>query len=330
MVPLFSQRVKKLRNLMKGFDRLLITDPNNIYYYTGHMASADDPCFLVLSDSRPHLFVSPLVNEAKLLKNVNVSFLKKDNLIESLKGVVGFEDCLTTGFYLKLKQKGIKLKPSGDITYEPREIKDEYEIEKIEKSILAVKKAMKEVKQGLTEDEIASRIELNFMKQGATKSFSPIVATGSNGQFIHYTPGIKKVRADELTIVDVGARVDGYCSDITRTAYGKLSPEKQKIYDAIHEMQGKIIDILEPGLSLDDIQAAYKSMMDERRYATQHMVSHGIGLSVHESIDTLKPGMVITIEPGVYTKSGGCRIEDMILIKKNGVRILSNSISLRV
>ncbi|MFH1364184.1 MAG: M24 family metallopeptidase, partial [Candidatus Aenigmatarchaeota archaeon] len=158
------------------------------------------------------------------------------------------------------------------------------------------------------------------------RSFKTIVATGRNGQFIHYTPKSTKIMKGELTVIDMGAKVNRYCSDISRTIHKGIGSGKKRLYEDITEIQGKIIDIIETGMSLDELQDAYISMMKSRRHEVKHFVSHGIGLSVHEKVDELKPGMVITVEPGVYTNKGGCRIEDMILVKKSGVKVLSESI----
>lgn len=324
MGPSYPKRIKSLQKLMKGFDKILITDSKNVYYYTGHNPSDDEAFLIINSKSKPELFVSPLVNYARS-KSSKISFLEKGIIEKRLKGNIGFENNLKTGIYLKLKKAGIKLKPT-DITYKPREIKDSYEVEQMRKAINLVKSARKEIKFGLTEKEIASRIEFSFVKAGYKKSFDTIVASASNGQYIHYTPGKMKVKISELTIVDIGAVYNNYCSDITRTLHEKLNSEKKKIYENIHEIQGKLIDIIQPGMNMKELQSIYKSMMDERGYKIRHLIGHGIGLSVHERYEVIKKDMVMTVEPGVYTKKGGCRIEDMILIKKNRIEVLSKSI----
>ena len=328
----FFARVKQLQNLMEDkFDKILISDPNNIYYYTGHK-TADDMCFLVVDSSKkPHLFVSPLVNEAKKIKTARVSFIKKDFLSNELKdSTIGFEDGLPSGTYISLRKSKIKLKPSADMTYKPREIKDSYEIMQMKHAIKIVGNVLKDRDKfiGMNEDKVARDIELYYHKHGRERSFQAVVATGSNGQYIHYTPGSQKIKPTDLTVIDTGAKVNGYCSDITRTLHPKLNSEKKKIHSSIKEIQGKLIDVIEEGMTLDLLQKTYESLMKVRNYKVKHMISHGIGLSVHESVNELKSGMVITVEPGVYTNRGGCRIEDMILIKKSGVKVLSDSIPL--
>ena len=134
---------------------------------------------------------------------------------------------------------------------------------------------------------------------------------------------IKKTRP---TIVDFGARFNWYCCDITRTFAG-TSKEWKTTKEAVKNIQEEIIDFVKPGVGMEDIKKLYEKLMGKHRYKIHHSFGHGIGLEVHEQITgKLKENMVITVEPGVYKHSGGCRIEDTILVKKGKAEILTKSI----
>ncbi|MFH1977998.1 MAG: Xaa-Pro peptidase family protein [Candidatus Aenigmatarchaeota archaeon] len=332
MTPDFSRRVKKLQKEMST-DKILITNSKNIYYYTGHKASEEDPCFLIINSSgRPHLFVSPLVNDAKMLKTARVSFISRGFLKNELrkKSVSFEEDHLITHIYTNLKKHGIKFKPADKIINKPRHIKDAYELDQLKNSINLVKKTLDGLGNitGKTEKEISNKVRMSFVKANTTNSFDTIVSTGSNGEFIHHTPSNKMIKKGDLTVVDMGAKMNMYCSDITRTFHSGVNTQKRKIYEDVLEIQRKIIDVIEPGMTFESVQGMYINMMTSRGYKVMHGISHGIGLDVHEPFDVLEENMVITVEPGVYKNIGGCRIEDMVLIKKDKVKILSDSIRL--
>ena len=221
--------------------------------------------------------------------------------------------------------------------------------------ILAIEKAcelgdktfdyiLKKIKFGVSEKEIAFEIELFIKKQGADISFPPIVAFGKNSAIPHHVPTMnyEPLTTNSIVLLDFGVRLNNYCSDMTRTVFfGKPTPEQKRIYQTVLEAQKLAIDHL-GRWQAEQLRSHDSSEVDRlaRQYITSkgyktipHSLGHGIGLEVHEaprlspkSKDILKKNMVFTIEPGIYiTGSGGVRIEDVVVLEKNKVRLLTHS-----
>lgn len=208
--------------------------------------------------------------------------------------------------------------------------KTSLELRKTGKAIQIVAKVLRVVNPwDRTEKDVASEIRRRIYKQGATLSFKPIVSTGRNTRFVHHRPGNRIIRKENPLMIDLGAKYKGQCSDITRMHMPK-NKRFEKLYRNTLYIQRRVIKSLKPGLSFKEANEYYKKLMKAKGYKPKHSIGHGLGRVVHESAKVLKPGMVITIEPGVYLKNYGCRIEDMVLIKTKGVEVLSKSISKRL
>jgi Xaa-Pro aminopeptidase len=187
---------------------------------------------------------------------------------------------------------------------------------------------------GRSEEDVAKEVRHRIRKQGASLSFKPIIASGRNASFVHHKPGRKIVRESELVIFDIGANYRGCCSDVTRmhVPSGKGGRRAESIYRYALAIQKAVIKGVRPGATLRDLHDTYAKMMKRRGYKVKHLIGHGLGSKVHERVKgKLEPGMVITVEPGIYLKNfGGCRVEDMILVTKGGPRVLSGSIPMLV
>ncbi len=170
---------------------------------------------------------------------------------------------------------------------------------------------------GRREQDVAREIRRRARRLGAGLSFRPIVASGRNSGFVHHKPGRKIVRENEPVIFDIGFKVGGQCSDVTRMHVPE-DKKQQKIYGDIMTMQSRCIAAARYGNTLKDVHELWKAMMKRKGYVVRHGIGHGVGSRVHESVKELKPGMVITIEPGLYEKGkGGCRVEDMVLVNQS-------------
>ena len=180
---------------------------------------------------------------------------------------------------------------------------------------------------GRSEAAVAAEIRTRGRELGASLAFRPIVASGINSGYVHHKPGRKIVRADEPVIFDIGFRVGGQCSDVTRMHIPDRKKYKRFYKDTV-EMQHHCIDAAKPGRTLKDVQTTWKKLMRKKGHVVRHCIGHGVGNHVHERIKgPLRPGMVITVEPGIYEKKkGGCRVEDMVLITRNKPRVLTKSI----
>lgn len=240
-----------------------------------------------------------------------------------------------------------------------REIKEDEEIIYIQKACaigdMAFDFLLGKIKSGISEKELAFELEFFVKRRGATLSFDPIVAFGPNSSAPHHETGNKKLtKADHFVLLDFGVKWDNYCSDMTRTVFfGKPNREEKKMYETVKAAQEKAIELLShperqrrtpSGSKVDprqpqtitayDIDSAARSYIVSQGYPTiPHSVGHGIGLEVHELPwisprinEKLKPGMVFSIEPGIYIpKFGGVRIEDLVAITKNQARVLTTA-----
>ena len=222
-----------------------------------------------------------------------------------------------------------------------RVLKDNVELAQLQKAIDASDQAMEMVcpaiEAGMTEKEVAWRMEAAMREFGADSvSFNTIVAAGPNGAMAHHRPSDTVIRAGEPIVIDMGARVGGYCSDITRTVVvGEPDEMFHKIYNIVLGAQLTAINTVRPGLTGKECDALSRDIIAEAGYGDNfgHSLGHGVGLAVHENPrvgpgaeDVLEPGMVFTVEPGIYISGwGGVRIEDIVLLGEDGATVLSKA-----
>lgn len=237
---------------------------------------------------------------------------------------------------------------------ELRAIKQPSEIDAIKKAVRLTTNTFQTIHEHLrdfhTEYELEAEFSYLFRRNGALgHAYDPIVAAGANACTLHYVANRDRLRKGQLVLIDIGARAHGYAADVTRTyAYGQPSKRAQEIHEAVRTAQAEIIGLLGPGVSVTEYQAGVDQVMkctlyklglaknadDDaayRRYMP-HSVSHGLGIDVHDRLGAprvFQPGMVLTVEPGVYVpeKSIGVRIEDDILITEHGIQNLSGRLS---
>lgn len=230
-----------------------------------------------------------------------------------------------------------------------RAIKQPVELEAMQRAIDLTMSAFDAIKQKLPqlkyEYEAEAEFTYYFRRYGARHAFDPIVASGKNACTLHYSVNDERLQANSLVVMDIGAKVGNYPADITRTyAFGELTKRQRALHDAVYQAQQQVINLLRPGLAIrtylervDDIMkqaelslGLINSAEDQTGYRKYfpHAISHGLGVDVHESLgktDELKPGMVLTVEPGIYISEEGLgvRIEDDILITETGHSNLS-------
>lgn len=233
-----------------------------------------------------------------------------------------------------------------------RTIKQPVEVAAIEKAIKVTARALEAMKQILptarNEYELQAVLDYEIKRQGAWgHAYDPIVASGINACTLHYSHNDAKLAKKTLVLLDVGARVDGYAADISRTyAVSKPTKRQLEVHDVVRRAAQEIITLLRPGLGFKEYEESVDGIMrraveslglDVARYREYfpHAVSHGLGIDVHDVLagyESLQPGMVLTVEPGIYIREEaiGVRIEDDILITEAGNRNLSASISTSV
>ncbi|HVL95461.1 MAG TPA: aminopeptidase P family protein [Solirubrobacteraceae bacterium] len=255
---------------------------------------------------------------------------------------LGFEDqhvsVRTHARLRELLPERVELVAAGGLVERERAVKDAGELEAIAAAAALADDALREVLgggvAGRTERQVAAAIDAALRRRGAEPSFEPIVAAGPNGSAPHAAPADVPIPRDTLVTIDWGARLDGYCSDCTRTfATGEVPDEMRAIYDLVERAQAAALDAVRPGPSGREVDAVARHMIGAAGHAEHfgHGLGHGVGLEVHEAPrlattadDALEPGNVVTVEPGVYVPGlGGVRIEDLVAVAPGGRRVLS-------
>ncbi len=341
---------------MAGFDQnkidaLLITKDVNIRYLTGFAAS--DSWLLVCRGKVFYVTDFRYVLEAKKgLKGVAVKEYKKSiyaklfELVEAMKAKrVGFdEQCFTVAQYKVLKKfcpSGVRLRAANNLVEKFREVKDVEEVRQIKSALNLHGKAYrflrKVVKPGVSEREVLWKLEGFVKAKGEGFSFDPIIASGPNSCYPHAHVTDRKICQNEPVLIDIGMDINGYKSDLTRMFFlGRMAPLVRQVNAHVKESQRRAILRIKAGVAVAEVDKEARHYLAKQRLAKYfgHALGHGVGLEVHESprlsqksSAILKEGMVVTVEPAVYVpEQFGIRIEDMVLVTKNGCEILSDDI----
>ncbi|HEX4770948.1 MAG TPA: Xaa-Pro peptidase family protein [Bryobacteraceae bacterium] len=328
-------------------DAFLVTALPNVRYLAGFTGSN---AALLITDDRAILFTDPRYQTQVAQESDCEVRIVKGPLSTEISGSirrmhlkkVGFEQN-RIGFaeHLQLIHAlpKVRFKPVMDAVEKLRQVKSDSEIATIRASVqlnsAALEEALKNFKPAMTEVDLAAEIEYRMRLLGADgTAFETIVASGERSALPHAHPGERSIQANQLLLIDMGARVAGYCSDMTRThAVGKLAPKARRMYRAVLESQLAAIDAVKPGATCTGVDRAARDVLREYglEQAFIHSTGHGLGLEIHEGPRVgrkdktkLEPGMVITIEPGVYLEhAGGVRIEDTVVVTANGCDILT-------
>jgi Xaa-Pro aminopeptidase len=235
---------------------------------------------------------------------------------------------------------GSRIVDSTEMISKMRMIKEPREIEKISRAtdiaVLGHLEAMRRVRPGMREWDLKQLLEDTFRKNGSRRNaYGSIVGAGPDGCVLHYPRDDRVIQDGELVLIDAGAELDHYASDVTRTfpANGKFSPEQRRIYEAVLRAQQAAMDKIRPGVTWDELSDVAAKVLADAGYYDYfiHGLGHPVGLEVHDANLPALPlaeGMVITMEPGVYipAKGIGVRIEDMILVTKTGYKNLSEKL----
>ncbi len=236
---------------------------------------------------------------------------------------------------------GLRLLPLRETVERLREVKDGGELALVRRAVAAARAAFLAVApnlEGRTEREAARALEEALRDAGADgPSFPPIVASGPNGALPHASPGRRRIRRGDAVVMDLGAVVGGYCSDVTRTVcVGDWDARTRQVYAAVLAAQRAAIAAVAPGVPLREVDAAGRRVLEDAGFGRRftHGMGHGVGLEVHErpalsprSRGVLLEGMVVTVEPGVYLEGCcGVRIEDMIRVTSSGREVMSRGV----
>jgi Xaa-Pro aminopeptidase len=332
-------RVERLQESLE--EPLIISNLVNVRYLVGFESSNTA---LVVEPERVRLFSD--FRYAELGRAVEgVEFVETKRslytaLAELLEGPHGFEaDDLTYGNWETLSAGGLELVARRGLVETLRAVKDETELEAVRQAAALTSEAYarfaEETFVGRTERYLAWLLDELFHELGAeAPAFETIVAGGPNSARPHSRPGDRKVEAGETVVVDSGAKLDGYCSDCTRTfATGPLPERLREAYAVCLEAQLAGLEAVRAGATGVAADAAARRVIDDAGFgeAFGHGLGHGVGLAVHEaprlareSSDTLVAGNVVTVEPGIYLEGlGGIRIEDLVIVGEEGPEVLT-------
>jgi Xaa-Pro aminopeptidase len=343
-----SQRRERFTSLLKDarVDAFLVTALPNVRYLSGFTGSNGA---LLLTRDRALLFTDPRYQaqapresdcEVKIAKGPLTKELAV--WIKRLRvKALGFEENrIAFREYEQLRTlRGARLKPVSEAVEQLRAVKSPAEIATIKTAVklnsAALAQALRHFKPSATEIDLAAEIEYRMRRLGADgPSFETIVASGERTALPHAQPSDRPIQNHQLLLVDMGATVAGYASDMTRThAVGKLSAKARRMYRAVLESQLAAIDAVKPGVTCARVDQAARDVL--RGYGLErlfiHSTGHGLGLEIHErprvgrkERTKLEPGMAITIEPGVYEEGvGGVRIEDTVVVTAGGCDVLT-------
>lgn len=345
------EKLDKLRTALaeNDLDAIIIGSPINRRYITGFTGTAGVALIgreesLFITDFR---YTEQATAQAKGFDVIEHTQLIELEIRDQLKKMnakhVGFEKNHTT--YALFEQYNeafdVKLVPISDIVENIRLYKTEDELAIMKQAAKIADDAFYHIqdyiKPGVKEIDISNELEFFMRKQGATSSsFDIIVASGNRSAMPHGVASTKEIQAGELVTLDYGALYDGYCSDITRTfAVGEISKQLTEIYNTV--LQAQLIGVkgIKPGMTGKEADDLTRDYIKEKGYGEYfgHSTGHGLGMEVHEgpglsyrSNIKLEPGMVVTVEPGIYVPNvGGCRIEDDIVITETGNERLTTS-----
>jgi Xaa-Pro aminopeptidase len=333
-------RLEILRGRLE--QRLLVTNLVNILYLTGFNSS--NAALLVDPDGPARLFTDfRYIEDAHGIPGVEAELTKRSlmrDLAERLEGRIAFEGNILPYTQVEaLGSHGLDLVPTTGIVDALRAVKDEDEIGRIRHAAVAADRAFEaltaETWIGRSERELAWRLRQLLHAHGVDHlSFDTAITAGKNGSKPHAEPSDHLVEPRTLVTADWGARLDGYCSDCTRTvAAGEISKELRHIYEVCLEAQLAAVEGIKPGMSGVEADRLARDVIEAAGFGDNfgHGLGHGVGLLIHEaprlsteSNDTLEVGHVVTIEPGIYLPGvGGVRIEDLAVVRDDGVELLT-------
>jgi len=325
----------------RELDRLLVTDLVNVAYLTG-FGGTNGACVcgpdarVFLTDFR---YTERAAAEVEGWEVVTVKDDWLGGIAAHLAGRTGFEDQqMPVRMLRKLEEKlaeGVSLEAAGGTVEKLRRVKDEAELAAIAAAAELADDVWRwSLERGLagrSELEVARAAEARMREQGGEPSFPAIVAAGPNGALPHAEPGERAIGRGELVVFDMGAKLDRYCSDGTRTfATGEPGGQAREVYELVREAQSAALEAVRAGARAEDVDSVARGRIAAAGHGERfgHGLGHGVGREVHEeprvsprSADVLEAGEVVTIEPGVYLPGElGVRIEDLVVVTTDGHR----------
>lgn len=344
-----NDRIENLRNKMLGMNLqgMIISNPVNVKYLTGLNAEG-----IFLITRKENIFIT----DARYTEYVNSVLTPFDNIVvDDYKNIskdeyenfflfcenVGFEENYVS--YAKYKEYMHKFRINNFVEAEClleklREVKDDKELDNIKQACKITDECFEflisYIKPGITEKQIAKKIDDFYRENADGPSFETIVASGENSSKPHAIPTDRVIQEKDIVLIDMGCKVNGYSSDMTRTIFvGNCEEEQKKVYDLVLKNQLNALEQIKDGANLKTIVQGVESDFNINGYNLIHSLGHGVGLEIHEkpifskTVDSiLKERMIVTDEPGIYLPGNfGIRIEDTVLVTKQGYEVLTKS-----
>lgn len=346
-----TERIGRLREVLEkeAVDALFLDSPHNRRYLTGFTGSSG---VVVVCGDAVYLITDFRYYDQVEREAPHVELVRAKNLLDSLVSLIeerkelqkiAFEaDRLSVKTFRALEERlpGRTLVASSGWVDTLRAVKEPQEIAAIERAVEIADRAFEYILgriKGRSEREIAFDLEFFMRREGAERlSFPPIVASGPNGALPHAVPSDRVVGEGDLVTLDFGCVAGGYCSDMTRTvAVGRADAKQREIYELVRKAQVAGVEAVRAGRTGKEVDAVARGIIEEAGYGERfgHGLGHGVGLEIHEAPRlaptgeaALEPGMVTSVEPGVYVSGwGGVRIEDLVVVGEEGCRVLTRS-----
>ncbi|MCI5957689.1 MAG: aminopeptidase P family protein [Clostridiales bacterium] len=346
-----TERVKRLLETMclSEHEGVLVYNPSNMFYLSGYtgeglVLASQKHCAIVTDFRYTEQAETQAPGFEVLMTGNNKSH---EEIVGELCAAQGIDTLYYEDDYITVRTMekcrasihGVEWKTVGAAVELLREQKDEHELALIAEACRitgdAFERILPSIKEGMTEKELALMLDFDMMTHGASKpSFSTIVAAGANGSLPHAVPGDYKLRRGDMITMDFGARYGNYCADMTRTvALGQPSDEMKKVYGIVLDAQKMAQDAVAAGKVCRDIDSIARDYIYSHGYEGRfgHGLGHSVGIDIHENprfsqpcTAVLKPGQVMTVEPGIYLPGvGGVRIENSVVVREGGCEVLT-------
>ncbi|MBQ6654610.1 MAG: aminopeptidase P family protein [Erysipelotrichaceae bacterium] len=343
-------RTERVLQKMKEHDltQLIVSDPYSILYLTGCFTEPMERMWVLLlkDNGEKYLFANRLFNVPELDIPV-IWFSDTDDYVGMLarhidsSRTLGVDKVFPARFLIPLMNStGVKTVLGSQCVDDVRAVKDKEEQKLMFESSAVNDKVMEDasryIKVGMSERQIAEFIASRYLAYGCQgNSFDSIVSFEANAADPHHEPDNTVLQKGQLVLIDIGGRLNGYCSDMTRTFFTDQPDEKHlMIYELVRKANEKAISIIKPGVRLKEIDAAARDLITEAGYGPyfNHRLGHFIGQTDHEQGDVssanenpVEPGMIFSIEPGIYLPGEfGVRIEDLVMVTEDGCRLLNH------
>ena len=345
-----TSRIERVTEHMKakGLKQMIVSDPRSIWYLTGVDVEPMERlfAFLIRTDGKHVFFLNRLFNVSDTGFE-EVWFSDTDDSIGMIAehadadAPMGIDKEWKAGFLIPLTERCPGMRPvlASDCVDDCRAVKDETEKDLMREASRindeVNRLASEYVKEGMTEKQVAAFIDAEYLKRGCSRSsFTTIVSFGANAADPHHEPDGTVLKAGDCVLLDMGCVKNRYCSDMTRTFFCKTAdPEQIRIHDLVREANERAESVIRPGVRFCDIDAAARETIAAAGYGEyfNHRLGHFIGQTDHEKGDvssantrTAEPGMIFSIEPGVYLPGRfGVRVEDLVLVTEDGCELLN-------